>query len=73
MNFGVTFTMLAPQQVKGPNANPVFKELARQTKAPGWNFNKYLVSADGKVVQQLDSKVTPDSPQLTQAIEKLLD
>ena len=73
VNFGVTFTMLAPQHVKGPEANPVFKELAKQTKAPGWNFNKYLVRADGTVAQQLDSKVAPDSPQFTAAIESLLD
>jgi glutathione peroxidase len=72
-NFGVTFTMLAPQHVKGPDANPVFKELARQTKAPGWNFNKYLVSADGRVVQQFDSRVAPDSAPFTKAVEGLLN
>jgi len=72
LNNGVTFTMLAPQHVKGPEANPVFLELARQTQAPKWNFNKYLVQADGKVAQYFDSRVTPDSPQLTEAIEKIL-
>jgi len=72
LNNGVTFTMLAPQHVKGPDANPVFQELARQTQAPKWNFNKYLVQADGKVAQYFDSRVTPDSPQLTEAIEKIL-
>jgi glutathione peroxidase len=72
LNYGVTFTMLAPQHVKGPEANPVFKELARQTQAPGWNFNKYLVQADGKVAQYFDSKVTPDSPQFSAAVEKIL-
>jgi glutathione peroxidase len=72
LNYGVTFTMLAPQHVKGPDANPVFRELARQTRAPGWNFNKYLVPADGRGVQYFDSKVTPESPQLTGAIEQAL-
>jgi glutathione peroxidase len=72
LNFGVTFTMLAPQHVKGPDANPVFKELARQTQAPAWNFNKYLVSADGKVARYLDSRVAPDSPQFAEAVEQLL-
>jgi glutathione peroxidase len=48
LNYGVTFTMLAPQHVKGREANAVFKELARQTQEPKWNFNKYLVAADGK-------------------------
>lgn len=72
INYGVTFTMLAPQHVKGPDANPVFKELARQTQEPKWNFNKYLVTADGKVAQYFDSKVAPDSAQFDEAIEKLL-
>jgi glutathione peroxidase len=72
LNNGVTFTMLAPQKVKGPDANPVFKELARQSQAPGWNFNKYLVTADGKVSKYMDSKVTPESPQFTDAVEALL-
>jgi glutathione peroxidase len=72
LNYGVTFTMLAPQHVKGPGANAVFKELARQTQEPKWNFNKYLVGADGKVVQHFDSKVSPDSPQFNEAIDKLL-
>jgi glutathione peroxidase len=72
INYGVKFTMLAPQHVKGPEANPVFKELARQTQEPQWNFNKYLVTADGKVAQYFDSQVAPDSQQFNAAIEKLL-
>ncbi len=72
LNYGVTFTMLAPQHVKGPDANPVFKELARQSQAPGWNFNKYLVQTDGKVAQYFDSKVTPESTQFSTAVEKIL-
>ncbi len=72
INYGVTFTMLAPQHVKGPEANAVFKELARQTQEPKWNFNKYLVAADGKVLQYFDSRVAPDSPQFDEAVEKLL-
>ena len=72
VNYGVTFTMMAPSPVKGGDANPVFQELNRRTEEPGWNFNKYLVSADGQVVQHFDSNVTPDSQQLVQAIETLL-
>jgi glutathione peroxidase len=72
INYGVTFTMFAPQHVKGPEANPVFKELARQTQEPKWNFNKYLVTADGKVAQYFDSRVAPDSDQFNEAVEKLL-
>lgn len=73
VNYGVTFTMLAPTSVKGAQANPVFRELAVRTEAPGWNFTKYLVSADGKVVQHFASRVKPESEELAAAIEKLLD
>jgi glutathione peroxidase len=72
INYGVKFTMLAPQHVKGSEANPVFKELAKQTQEPKWNFNKYLVAADGKVSQYFDSKVAPDSQQFNDAVEKVL-
>ncbi len=72
LNNGVTFTMLAPTHVKGKESNPVFQELARQSKAPSWNFNKYLVRADGKVVQHLGSTVAPDSREFATAVEALL-
>jgi glutathione peroxidase len=72
INYGVKFTMLSESAVKGDNANPIFKELARQTKAPNWNFNKYLVKPDGTVVQHFDSRTTPDSAEMTQAIEGVL-
>jgi glutathione peroxidase len=72
INYGVKFTMLTESAVKGDNANSIFKELARQTTAPSWNFNKYLVKADGTVVQHFDSRTTPNSPEMTQAIESVL-
>ena len=71
-NFGVTFTMLSASPVKGSAANPVFRELARQTQAPSWNFNKYLVRPDGTVIAHFDSEVTPESPQLNAVLERLL-
>ena len=72
LNNGVTFPVMAATKVKGPDANPVFKELAKQTSEPKWNFNKYLVTADGKVAKYFASNVTPDSPEFTAEIEKLL-
>jgi glutathione peroxidase len=72
LNNGVTFTMLAPMRVTGSDANPVFRELARQTTEPSWNFNKYLVRADGRVVQHMDSKIAPESPEFAKAVEALL-
>ena len=72
INYGVKFTMLAPSPVRGRDANPVFRELARQSEAPGWNFNKYLVTPAGKVLAHYDSDVTPESKTLNKAIESLL-
>jgi glutathione peroxidase len=72
VNYGVTFTMLSPLPVKGAAANPVFRELARQSHEPTWNFNKYLVKPDGTVTAYFDSDITPESGQLNDAIESLL-
>lgn len=72
LNYGVTFTMLSPTVVTGRKANPVFVELARQQREPGWNFNKYLVTPAGKVTAYFDSSVDPESVQLNQAIAALL-
>lgn len=72
LNNGVTFTVLADTHVKGADANPVFKELNKQSSEPKWNFNKYLVTADGKVAKYFPQTVTPESAEFTAAIEALL-
>ncbi len=58
-NFGVTFTMMATTSVVGEDANPIFSELSRQSEAPGWNFNKYLIDRSGKVLKHYKSSVSP--------------
>ncbi|MEO0437806.1 MAG: glutathione peroxidase [Pseudomonadota bacterium] len=72
VNFGVSFTMLAPTPVKGSGANPVFKELSRQAGPPLWNFNKYLIDSDGQVIEHFDSSTRPNSKKLIEAIEMVL-
>ena len=72
-NFGVSFLMIAPSYVKGDRANPVFKAINEQSEAPGWNFNKYVVDKQGKVVQHFSSKTEPDDPALIKAIERTLE
>jgi glutathione peroxidase len=72
VNYGVTFTMLAPSHVKGDEANPVFQQLSAETKAPSWNFNKYLVDREGRVVEHFGSTTSPDSSKLQAAIEAVL-
>jgi glutathione peroxidase len=72
VNYGVTFTMIAPTHVRGAQTNPVFRELAQQTQAPGWNFNKYLVDSAGTVVMHFGSNTLPDSAELAHAVESVL-
>lgn len=73
VNYGVTFTMLEPSKVKGEGANPVFKQLAERTGTePEWNFNKYLVSADGKTVKHFSSSTKPTSNDFKSEVEKVL-
>lgn len=72
VNFGVTFPMTSTVSVRGENAHPIFKHLAEKISAPNWNFNKYLVSSSGAVLGHFGSSVSPDSKELTQAIESAL-
>lgn len=72
VNYGVSFTMLAPTAVRGADSNPVFRALGASAGAPRWNFNKYLVDTDGTVVEHFDSGVRPDSGKLIEAIERVL-
>ncbi|KPH65056.1 glutathione peroxidase [Pseudoalteromonas porphyrae] len=72
INYGVTFTMLATSEVRGSDANPIFKHLNAQTSSPNWNFYKYLVSADRKHVERFNSKTKPNSDKLIKAVEKAI-
>ena len=72
INFGVTFTMLAPTHVRGDEANVLFKYLGAESGAPKWNFNKYLLGKDGKVIQHFGSMTAPDADSLKTAIEAAL-
>lgn len=72
-NYGVTFTMLAPTKVKGDEANAVFSHLAKVSgEQPSWNFNKYLVSADGNKVQHFGSRENPLGGDLEKSLAESL-
>lgn len=72
-NYGVSFPMFGKTSVKGRDANPLFRRLADKTgEAPGWNFNKYLVGRDGKVIAHFGSNTKPDSKALREAVETAL-
>lgn len=72
VNYGVTFTMLEPSSVRGQDANPVFKALSEQSSAPKWNFTKYVLDRDGKVVEQFGSRTRPDDEVVIETIESVL-
>ena len=72
VNYGVTFTMLSQQKVRGPDAHPMFRELGRRVGEPTWNFHKYLVDRNGNVVAHFDSRVEPMSETLRAAVESVL-
>ena len=75
-NFKVKFPMSAKVAIKGDDAHPLFEKLtgkdAGHPGPVGWNFNKFLVGADGKLIARFGSDVEPDSEELEKAIEKAL-
>jgi len=71
--YGVDFPMFSTVKVRGKKAHPFYKKLTAETGVtPSWNFNKYLISKDGKVISTYGSKVKPDSQELIAAIESIL-
>ena len=71
--FGVKFPMFAKSAVRGGDANPLYRQLAAQTgRQPLWNFHKYLIGRDGKVVANYSSMTRPDDPALLRALEQQL-
>ena len=68
----MTFPVIATSAVRGSDANPVFRGLGETAGYPRWNFNKYLVSPAGQVMQHFSSGVRPDSEEMRAAIEAAL-
>lgn len=69
--YEVSFPVMATSSVRGRNANPVFKGLGEAQGYPKWNFNKYVVSAEGEVVAHFGSRVGPSSPELLTLIDEV--
>ena len=76
--YNVTFPMMSKVSVKGDDKAPLYKFLTEAPTAGAyagdieWNFTKFVVDRDGKVAARFKSKVTPESPELTGAVEKEL-
>jgi glutathione peroxidase len=71
--YGVKFPMFTSTVVSGDKANALYSELITATgNQPKWNFNKYLIDRNGKVIDYFPSKVTPEDPTLVGKIEQAL-
>ncbi len=71
--YGVKFPMFTSTVVSGDKANALYSELIKATgNQPKWNFNKYLIDRNGKVIDYFPSKVTPEDPTLVGKIEQAL-
>ena len=71
--FGVKFPMFAKSSVRGAEANALFKELAQASgTTPKWNFYKYLISREGKVVESYSSMTSPDDRAFVRDLERQL-
>ena len=76
LNYGVTFPLLEKQEVNGEKRSALYKELVGSSVGNNadikWNFEKFLVDAEGNVVARFPSRVAPDAAELTTEIEKYL-
>ena len=70
--YNVTFPMYSKISVKGDDKAPLYQFLTATGGEIQWNFTKFLVDKDGKVVARFEPKVTPESPEVAEAIEKAL-
>ena len=73
--YGVKFDMLAKVVVKGDGQVPLYKYLTSKDTDPKfagdikWNFTKFLIGRNGEIIGRFEPKVTPESPEMVQAIE----
>jgi glutathione peroxidase len=76
--YNVTFPMMSKISVKGDDKHPLYKFLTEGKAGQDfagdveWNFAKFLVDRNGNVIARFGSRTTPDSPQVTAAVEKAL-
>lgn len=74
LTYGVQFPMFERVHVVGPDATGLFRDLAAASgEAPKWNFHKYLVGRDGRVLANWGSRTVPDAPEVVAAIERALE
>ena len=72
LTYDVTFPMFAKVETAGPNQSPIYRYLGTSGHLPAWNFAKYLIGKDGKIIAFFPSEVTPESRELRTAINQAL-
>ncbi len=73
-NYGVTFPMFAKLSTRpGAGQSPIYTFLGASGHLPAWNFSKYVVGKNGKIVAFFPSAVEPNAPELRAAINKALN
>jgi len=76
--YGVTFPLTEKIEVNGPGRHPIYQELTQIADASGyrgdirWNFEKFVISADGKTITRFDPRTAPDDPALVAAVQAAL-
>ena len=72
-NYGVTFPMFAKLSTQpGPDQSSIYRYLGASGHLPSWNFSKYVIGKDGRVIAFFPSAVTPESAELRSTIAKAL-
>ena len=73
LTYGVKFPMFQKTHVVGPETNAFYAQLAKASgESPKWNFHKYLVGRDGRLLGSWGSRTKPDDPEIVAALEKAL-
>jgi glutathione peroxidase-family protein len=78
LKYNVTFPMFSKISVKGEDKHPLYRFLTEEATDPAfageisWNFNKFLVDKNGKIIARFGSRVKPEDKSLITAIEKAL-
>lgn len=78
VNYGVSFPMFSKISVKGDNQHPLYGFLTAKSTNPDfggeitWNFTKFLIDREGKIIARFEPRIKPDSPEVIDAIESAL-
>jgi glutathione peroxidase len=78
LNYGVTFPLMQKIEVNGPGRHPIYGALTAVPDGSGyrgdirWNFEKFVVSADGQKISRFEASTAPDDPAVVKAIEAAL-